>query len=152
MHKKFNVPKKVGWDILKGWKNIQDKKDLNKYIQKISYRPFDTRYIFYEEKLVWRCVKDIFEHFVQDKITRGFNPLHTNRNETQGAKATLLSENSNIGLICNRGTKLQNISNIFISDSLIDLHLVGSGSYIFPLYIYAVLFHNKIQKKNILIF
>lgn len=52
LHKNFNVAKKEGWNILKGWQNIQEDLDLNKYIQKISYHPFDTRYIFYEDKLV----------------------------------------------------------------------------------------------------
>jgi len=46
-----------------------------------------------------------------------------------------------IGLVCDRGSKLQEINNIFITQNLIDLHLVGSGSYVFPLYLY-----NKEQK------
>lgn len=66
LHLKFSVAKKQGWDILQGWKNLQNQDDLSKYIQKISYRPFDTRYIFYENKLVWRCVKDIMQHFLHD--------------------------------------------------------------------------------------
>lgn len=41
----------------------------------------------------------------------------------------------NIGLVCDRGTKLSQIDNIFITDSIIDKHLVGSGSYVFPLYL-----------------
>ncbi|RAX57805.1 adenine specific DNA methyltransferase [Helicobacter monodelphidis] len=41
----------------------------------------------------------------------------------------------NIGLVCDRGSKLQEINNIFITQNIIDLHLVGSGSYIFPLYL-----------------
>lgn len=41
----------------------------------------------------------------------------------------------NIGLVCDRGSKLSHIDNIFITDSIIDLHLVGSGSYVFPLYL-----------------
>lgn len=43
--------------------------------------------------------------------------------------------NMNIGLVCDRGCKLQKIDNIFITQNIIDLHLVGSGSYVFPLYI-----------------
>lgn len=43
--------------------------------------------------------------------------------------------NMNIGLVCDRGCKLQEINNIFITQNIIDLHLVGSGSYVFPLYI-----------------
>lgn len=41
----------------------------------------------------------------------------------------------NLGLVCDRGSKLQEINNIFIVDSIIDKHLVGAGSYVFPLYI-----------------
>ncbi|QOQ91653.1 adenine specific DNA methyltransferase [Helicobacter cinaedi] len=41
----------------------------------------------------------------------------------------------NIGLVCDRGSKLSQIDNIFITDSIVDLHLVGSGSYVFPLYL-----------------
>lgn len=41
----------------------------------------------------------------------------------------------NLGLVCDRGCKLQKIDNIFITDSIIDFHLVGGGSYVFPLYI-----------------
>ena len=137
LHKKFNVAKKDGWDILKGWKNIQEDNDLNKYIQKIAYRPFDTRYIFYEDKLVWRCVRDIMEHFVNnaDNNVAVAHCVNNSEKSMQGV-TTPCYKNSNIGLVCDRGTKLQDISNIFISDKLIDLHLVGSGSYIFPLYIY----------------
>lgn len=40
----------------------------------------------------------------------------------------------NPGLVCDRGSKLAQIDNIFISQNIIDFHLVGSGSYIFPLY------------------
>lgn len=42
---------------------------------------------------------------------------------------------SNIGLVCDKGAKLQEIDNIFITQNIIDLHLVGSGSYVFPLFI-----------------
>lgn len=41
----------------------------------------------------------------------------------------------NIGLVCDRGSKLSHIDNIFITVSIIDFHLVGSGSYVFPLYL-----------------
>lgn len=39
-----------------------------------------------------------------------------------------------LGLVCDRGCKLQKVDNFFVSENIIDLHLVGSGSYIFPLY------------------
>ena len=56
LHKEFNVRKKTGWNILNGYDNIKNENDLSKYIKPISYRPFDNRHIFYEDKLVWRTV------------------------------------------------------------------------------------------------
>lgn len=82
----------------------------NSFVEIINYRPFDKRFVYYDTNKVERARKDIMEHF--------------------------LKYNNNIGLVCDRGTKLKEISNIFISNNLIDLHLVGSGSYIFPLYLY----------------
>lgn len=56
---------------------------------------------------------------------------------------------SNItSLVYDRGTKLQEINNIFISNKMIDHHLVGSGSYISPLYIKEDLESKSILKEN----
>lgn len=82
----------------------------NSFVEIINYRPFDKRFVYYDTDKIERARKDIMEHF--------------------------LKYDNNIGVICDRGTKLKEISNIFISNNLIDLHLVGSGSYIFPLYLY----------------
>lgn len=49
--------------------------------------------------------------------------------------ANLSALSQNLGLVCDRGCKLQEIDNIFIAQNIIDLHLVGSGSYIFPLFV-----------------
>uniref|UniRef100_UPI0025BA9E60 Eco57I restriction-modification methylase domain-containing protein n=1 Tax=Flavobacterium sp. UBA6195 TaxID=1946554 RepID=UPI0025BA9E60 len=40
LHQKFNVKKKNGWNILEGYDNIKNENNLDKYIKKISYRPF----------------------------------------------------------------------------------------------------------------
>ncbi|WHN16776.1 DNA methyltransferase [Campylobacter jejuni] len=92
-----------------------------KYIKEIAYRPFDTQTIYYDIKKVERPRIETMEHFL---------------------------ENENIGLICDRGTKLNNIDNIFISNKIIDLHLVGSGSYIYPLYLYPTTRSKKFLKKE----
>jgi predicted helicase len=63
LHNKFNVKKKEGWNILTGYDNIKKEQHLDKYIQQISYRPFDNRYVFYEDKLVWRTVRKVMQHF-----------------------------------------------------------------------------------------
>ncbi|EMH06112.1 type ISP restriction/modification enzyme, partial [Helicobacter pylori] len=41
---------------------------------------------------------------------------------------------SNLALICDRGSKVSPISNVFVTSMLCDLHLNGSGSYAFLLY------------------
>jgi predicted helicase len=63
LHTNFNVNKKTGWNILQGYDNIKNEPDLNKYVLPISYRPFDTKYIFFEDKLVWRTVRRVSNHF-----------------------------------------------------------------------------------------
>ncbi|EAK1936537.1 DNA methyltransferase [Campylobacter jejuni] len=92
-----------------------------KDIKEIAYRPFDTQKIYYDIKKVERPRIETMEHFL---------------------------ENENIGLICDRGTKLNNINNIFISNKIIDLHLVGSGSYIYPLYLHPTTRSKKFLKKE----
>ncbi|WP_276317964.1 type ISP restriction/modification enzyme [Helicobacter pylori] len=41
---------------------------------------------------------------------------------------------SNLALICDRGSKVSPISNVFVTNMLCDLHVNGSGSYAFLLY------------------
>ncbi|WP_121275726.1 type ISP restriction/modification enzyme [Helicobacter pylori] len=47
---------------------------------------------------------------------------------------SLYSVLSNLALICDRGSKVSPISNVFVAGMLCDLHLNGSGSYAFLLY------------------
>ncbi len=47
---------------------------------------------------------------------------------------SLCSALSNLALICDRGSKVSPISNVFVTGMLCDLHLNGSGSYAFLLY------------------
>ena len=110
LHKEFNVNKKIGWDILQGYDNIQNN-NLPKYIYQISYRPFDNRYVFYEDKLVWRTVRKIMQHFLTGE---------------------------NIGLILERIMMNKNTSynDCFITNNIYDSHIIGSASYSFPLYLY----------------
>jgi len=113
LHKKFNVKNKEGWDILKGWNNIQNKHDLSCFIKHINYRPFDNRYIFYEDTLVWRTVIKIMRHFING---------------------------DNIGLIFKRGFT-ENASPVFISNNIIEFRYwsrpgMQGGDYIAPLYLY----------------
>ncbi|GAA8141451.1 hypothetical protein NP0150_14820 [Helicobacter pylori] len=47
---------------------------------------------------------------------------------------SLYSALSNLALVCDRGSKVSPISNVFVTNMLGDLHVNGSGSYAFLLY------------------
>ncbi|WP_181229189.1 hypothetical protein, partial [Helicobacter pylori] len=51
-----------------------------------------------------------------------------------GDQPSLYSALSNLALICDRGSKISPISNVFVTNMLGDLHVNGSGSYAFLLY------------------
>ncbi len=51
-----------------------------------------------------------------------------------GEQPSLYSVLSNLALICDRGSKVSPISNVFVTGMLCDLHVNGSGSYAFLLF------------------
>ncbi len=51
-----------------------------------------------------------------------------------GGSVSLYSVSPNLALICDRGSKVSPISNLFVTNMLCDLHVNGSGSYAFLLY------------------
>ncbi|WQX84107.1 N-6 DNA methylase [Helicobacter pylori] len=51
-----------------------------------------------------------------------------------GDQLSLYSALSNLALVCDRGSKVSPISNVFVTNMLCDLHVNGSGSYAFLLY------------------
>ncbi|MCI5968646.1 type ISP restriction/modification enzyme [Helicobacter sp.] len=110
-YKKYKLPPDVrDWRYEWARQDVLNNNDKSK-IQKIHYRPFDMRYMFYSAKsrgFVGWPVPIVSEKFLQDF--------------------------ENVGLVCYRRCGANGLDNIFIANGLIDLHLVGSGSNIFPLY------------------
>ncbi|PUD53595.1 hypothetical protein, partial [Helicobacter pylori] len=51
-----------------------------------------------------------------------------------GDQLSLYSALSNLALVCDRGSKVSPISNVFVTGMFCDLHVNGSGSYAFLLY------------------
>ncbi|WP_238551099.1 adenine specific DNA methyltransferase 2 domain protein, partial [Helicobacter pylori] len=49
-------------------------------------------------------------------------------------RLSLYSALPNLALICDRGSKVSPVSNLFVTNMLCDLHVNGSGSYAFLLY------------------
>jgi len=110
LHELFKVKRKEGWDILQGWQNLQDVPNIATLIQSIAYRPFDTRFIFYEDKLVWRTVKNVMSHMM----------------------------NKNYALCLIRRNR-DRASTYFVTNAITDKSIVSSldNAAIFPLYLYT---------------
>ncbi|MGL2735209.1 DNA methyltransferase [Helicobacter pylori] len=51
-----------------------------------------------------------------------------------GEQLSLYSALPNLALVCDRGSKVSSVSNLFVTNMLCDLHVNGSGSYAFLLY------------------
>ena len=111
LYKMFNVKEKQGWDIRAGWCNLQNDTPTESYIKSISYRPFDTRYIFYEDKLVWRTVRKVMMNFVMGE---------------------------NIGLVTARSNKSDTCDHFFITANMMETKCGErtTQSAVFPLYKY----------------
>lgn len=114
------------WKLDSAMEAIKENQDnLDSFIMQCNYRPFDTRWTYYIDKsraFMAYPVYDIFEHFL---------------------------EGENLGLVCYRTCGASGLDNIFVSKGIIDLHFVGSGSQIFPLYLYPTQrAKNTLQKQG----
>jgi hypothetical protein len=70
LHLFFSIKKKKGWDIRKAWKQLQALSDheLKSLTLPVLYRPFDVRWIFYHDAVVWRTVKRVMRHMFDSNI------------------------------------------------------------------------------------
>ena len=85
---------------------------INDLFEEDMYRPFDNRYIYYDNNLVQRARMDVMRHFIK---------------------------HNNIGLIVTKSNRQLSLGYCYISESIIDRHILDSAAdatYIFPLYLY----------------
>jgi predicted helicase len=70
LHEFFQIRKKKGWDIRKAWKMLQNvsDSDLSSLALRVLYRPFDVRWILYHDSVVWRTVKRVMRHMMQENL------------------------------------------------------------------------------------
>ena len=128
LHSFFQINKKKGWSIRKAWNMLQAIPDsgLNKFILPVLYRPFDVQWIFYHDSVVWRTVKRIMCHMMQQ----------------------------NLGLITPRQFKEE--PGAFVTNAVIGHKTVSAYdiNYLFPLYLYPdtdkkdLFSHKKETKKE----
>lgn len=126
LHEYFQIRKKKGWDIRKAWDTLQNVENLEDFVFPILYRPFDTRWIFYHDSLVWRKVKRVMDHMIQGK---------------------------NLGIISSRQAQ-NGFHHALVSDKITEFNLTGiAGSYgsgyIFPLFYFYPMNGSKVKEPNI---
>ena len=113
LHQAFGIHVKKGWSIRKAWKELQsiDDGQMQEYIQPVLYRPFDVRYIFYHDAVVWRTVKRVMRHMLAGE---------------------------NLGLITARSNKSGVMDHFFVTDKIMETKCGESTtqSALFPLYLY----------------
>ena len=83
----------------------------NNHIKEISYRTFDTRFIYFDTKFIERDRIKVMKHFIDD----------------------------NLGLIFNKQCQTKNYQHIFITNMMNELHIMetaNASAYTFPLYLY----------------
>jgi len=122
LHTLFNIRRKKGWSIRKAWGMLQGVEDseLPKSVVPVFYRPFDVRWIFYHDSVVWRTAKRVMLHMMRE----------------------------NMGLITSRQV-LREFRHVFVADKITNFNSIdtagrfGSG-YLFPLYLYP-----DISKKDL---
>jgi len=81
-------------------------------IENISYRPFDTRLIYYDVNLIERAREKLMKHFMKG---------------------------ANLGLISNKQIRTSHVFHHWITNTLTDFHITETANanpYIFPLYLY----------------
>lgn len=110
IQKKYNLKENKSWKI----EEVKSKavKLIPDAINKITYRPFDNRYVYYDDSFIERSRKDIMRHF----------------------------KNNNISIVIGRqgqvvGSMPWNI--VFVSNNITDFNLFyRGGGNTFPLYLY----------------
>ena len=112
LHSFFQINKKKGWSIRKAWDLLQaiHDSDLNKFVLPVLYRPFDAQYIFYHDSVVWRTVKKVMRHMIQE----------------------------NLGLITARSNKSYQMNHFYCTENIMETKCGESTtqSCLFPLYLY----------------
>ena len=109
----FKLKNKRNWNINDARKSLSNIDNINDYIKKILYRPFDERYVFYHKDVIERMRYDVMRHILEGR---------------------------NIGLITIRRSRSDKEWNFaFVSNKIIAGATAITSldiNYLFPLYLY----------------
>ncbi|MCD6352653.1 MAG: N-6 DNA methylase, partial [Proteobacteria bacterium] len=106
----FNLKDKSNWKLKTARGKVRKDENWRDSITNILYRPFDLQWIFYHDEVIERSRKEVMRHMMQE----------------------------NLGLITNRQIRIEKINHTWVSNSLVDLHIMetaNANAYLFPLYL-----------------
>jgi hypothetical protein len=111
---KFKLKDKKNWKLSDARKKVMKDEDWLNSINKILYRPFDTRWIFYDDEVIERSRKEVMKHMLKE----------------------------NLGLTTVRQVKAGEIwYHCWITDEIIESSYISNKTseinYLFPLYLYS---------------
>ncbi len=110
LQQKYNLRESSSWKI----EAVKDKTKVfdSKYITRITYRPFDDKYIYYNDAFLERSRPDTMKHFVNHE---------------------------NLGLVTARSNKSETCDHFFISKNITEAKCGErtTQSALFPLYLYS---------------
>jgi len=108
----FGLKDTTGWKVKDARKKIREEKNWEKQIIPILYRPFDKKWIFYNNTVIERMRKDVMRHMMQE----------------------------NLALFTSRIVKGPVFRHCWVSQTISSAGVLApntaSSSYIFPLYVY----------------
>lgn len=107
----YNLKDKSNWKLKLAREKIRKDKDWEDSIARVLYRPFDIRWIFYNDDLVERPRRNVMQHIMQE----------------------------NLGLITVRQVAEGIFNHAFVTDSIVESRITLSNKgigFLFPLYIY----------------
>ena len=115
----YGLRENKSWKIKERRKNLRKDEDWQSVFTQILYRPFDVQWIYYHDEMIERSRKEVMSNMLEE----------------------------NIALITNRQIRLENICHNWVSNNIVDLHIIetaNASAYVFPLYLYP-----EINKKDL---
>ena len=128
---RLGIPIKKGWNIARARKLIQEEEDLDRLIRPVLYRPFDERWIFYHDSLVWRTVKKVMQHMTGHDRT---GQDRTGQDRT-GQDRTVYH---NLAIITTRQCRARDNWSVLVTSTVIGHKALAAYDIntMFPLYVY----------------
>ncbi len=97
-------------DLLKKVAEFYNIEPGENFVQKISYRPFDSKFVYFDNNLIGRSRNKIMQHLILPNISLTFEKIVPMKDASVS---------------------------FFLSEKITDGHLTGARSYVAPLYLYT---------------